>query len=185
MAVILNNYGIQSIEFAPEGRLVLRGKKILLWKGGSEIICAAGKIILELEDDFDNLIDAVQKDMRKIFNLNSLLHNMISKDLHSCCVAKTGWDGKGCVSKTWNENILTCFLNWARRKTVEKRSSEFLSYMIGDAFTLDEMAAQLSQSLKSYNDNFQKISRHNQQVDKNLNALARMCQHLSSYEKFN
>ena len=99
VGVILENYNIESIEFAQKGRLLLRDNKILLWREGDELICKAGKLILKIEGDFQTLIDEIQADMRKLFDINILLHNIISKQLHSCCVAKSGWNGQGCVSK--------------------------------------------------------------------------------------
>ena len=76
-------------------------------------------------------------------------------------------------------------LSLGKRRTKKKRDSPLISYLVGDGQTIDQIAAQLSKSLESYNDNFRKISHHNLKVDRNLNLLAKLGENLTAYEKYN
>ena len=124
----------------------------------------------------------MERNLRSIFELNSLLHNIIDENLHACCDPGLMTP---CVSQAWTKKILDCFLSWAKRMSKKKRDSPLISYLVGDAQTIDQIANQLSTSLEAYNTNFRKISHHNLQVDKNLNLLAKLGENLTQYDRYN
>ena len=66
-----------------------------------------------------------------------------------------------------------------------KRDGLLISYLVGDGANIDSIANRLSTTLEAYNENFQKISNHNILADRNLNALARLGENLTNYERFN
>ena len=66
------------------------------------------------------------------------------------------------------------FLKWAKNDARSKRESSLISYLVGDAANIENIADRLAITLEAYNENFKKITRHNVLVDKNLNNLAKL-----------
>ena len=96
---------------AKNANLVLEGTKIKLWKSGDELICQAGRLLLEMGKSFEALIDKI----RLIFELNSLLKNIISVDL--CFAFLTG--AKICIEA---EEEVTFY------RTLSEREKAFLKF---------------------------------------------------------
>ena len=141
---------------------------------GRKLICAAGSISLGLEQDYRSLLHEVEINLRNIFEINSLLINIIDQNLLACC------EPGRCIDKIWNKKIIGCFVRWS-----SKRDGLLISYLVGDGANIDSIANRLSTTLEAYNENFQKISNHNILADRNLNALARLGENLTNYERFN
>ena len=181
---LISNYKIETIEVATNGKLILEGTKIKLWKNGDTLICQAGRLLLEGGKSFEDLIDDTFDQIRMIFDINSLLKNIISKELHRCCRNPKGWDKLGCVSKSWDKKTRECFLTWSQNLPRTKRGSDFLSYALGEGESISKISEQVSSALKTYNRNFQALAAHEHRVDQNLNTLSEIATNVSAYEQF-
>ena len=75
---LLDNYNLDTIEVSKNANLVLEGTKIKLWKSGDELICQAGRLLLERGKSFKALIDDTYDKIRLMFELNSLLKEEVT-----------------------------------------------------------------------------------------------------------
>ena len=122
---LLANYKLKTIETAPNSHLILEGTEIKLYQPEDELICQAGRLLLERGTAFNELVEEIFEKIRLIFELNSLLVNIIDVRLHQCCNNPKGWTGLGCIAKPWNERIKKCFLDWSKNLKRTKRENQF------------------------------------------------------------
>lgn len=116
---LLSNYRLTNIQEAENSNLFLEGTTVNLYRPENNYICQALKLLLQDGLAFDNLIEKIYDKIRLIFELNSLLINVVDPLLHKCCNSIHGFiPGMGCVAKYWDKRIRDCFINWS--KTLER-----------------------------------------------------------------
>ena len=119
---LLENYKLTTIEMAPNSHLILEGTEIKLYQPKDELICQAGRLLLERGRAFNELIDETFEKIRLIFELNSLLKNIM--DRFRMCRQAVEWKNKKVFPRLVEE--------FEKDKT---RKSIF-SYMIGEGETI-------------------------------------------------
>ena len=106
--VLVENYKLNSIQFAQDSRLILVRDKVLILKPGKEIHCVAGGLILGLDLDYRSLLKKIEFNLRNLFEMNELILNIIHSKLHGCCLPEK------CVDIIWTKKTIHCFLKWAK-----------------------------------------------------------------------
>ena len=79
---LLSNYHLTNIQEAENSNLFLEGTTVNLFRPENYYICQASKLLLQNGLAFDNLIEKIYDKIRLIFELNSLLINVVDPLLH-------------------------------------------------------------------------------------------------------
>ena len=182
--ILLENYGVEMIEQGTDNDLYLQDNKI---KVNNRYICQASTLLIQNGQQVDELIENIYYKIKQLFEINNILVDIISKDLHQCCSTSTeSPNSDSCLFVDWSPEIRMCFKKWStllERNIRNPGVGEIISWAVGEGQQISQVSRTMKTALGEYNTNFQNLGKHELKMDYNINSLTKITENITRYEQ--
>ena len=127
-------------------------------------MCKANSLLMGSLTDLNQLL--IETQTRSIFSVGNLLVDQIDDFLLQYCAG-------ACSEILWDPGVWSCFMDWSTPSPRSKRNSEFLSFLLRDGEQIQNVNSKLEKTISAYNSDFEKMSKYNKVIRKNMNWLGK------------
>ena len=149
IVILLENYKVELIEQGMNNDLYLVDNKIKIFNVNNKYICQASTLLLQNGIQQDKLVENIYYKIKQLFEINNIIVDIISKDLHQCCSPSTeSPNSDSCLFVDWSPEIRMCFKKWStllERNIRNPGVGEMLSWALGEG----QQISQVSQTMKT------------------------------------